>query len=78
MGNPLRIAVLECDEPAPAAKAKYGGYGGLLETRLKAGAKLLDHISPENLVVTKWDVVKAREYPKLEDVDAVIISGSRK
>lgn len=78
MGNPLRIAVLECDEAAPELKAKYGGYGGLFETRLNAGAKLLSHISQEDLVVSKWDVVKAREYPKIEDIDAVLLTGSRK
>ncbi|KAK2759448.1 hypothetical protein FQN54_002926 [Arachnomyces sp. PD_36] len=75
MGTPLRIAVFECGKAAPGVKAKYGGYGGLFESHLMAAAKLSNNLAKEDLVVTKWDV-KAREYPKLEDIDAVLMSGS--
>ncbi|WEW57711.1 hypothetical protein PRK78_003178 [Emydomyces testavorans] len=82
MRPPLRIAVLECDEPLTNTKAKYGGYGGVLEALLRAAATSLDDrdkIDPESgLQISKWDIVnKSDTYPKLNDIDAVLITGAR-
>jgi GMP synthase-like glutamine amidotransferase len=77
---PLRIAILECDTPLAGTRAKYGGYGGLFKALLTAGADALNdpNLSSEHgLSLTNWDVVKAQEYPPLEDIDAILISGSR-
>lgn len=82
MRAPLRIAVLECDTPLPGTNARYHGYGGVFISLLKASAKALnqpDRLDPETgLEVTKWDIVNGDQYPKLEDVDAVLLTGSSK
>lgn len=78
---PLRIAVLECDEPIGRTFEKYGGYGNLFKELLENGVKRVkevDGMEVPELDVTKYDVVKHEVYPKLEDVDAVLLTGSRK
>ncbi|KAL1973660.1 hypothetical protein VTN31DRAFT_6295 [Thermomyces dupontii] len=84
MRPPLRIAVLECDTPLPNTHAKYGGYGGVFESLLRESAKkLADDNEPyqldpdRDLQISKWDVVNDDKYPKLEDIDAILISGSK-
>ncbi|PLB47196.1 class I glutamine amidotransferase-like protein [Aspergillus steynii IBT 23096] len=78
---PLRIAVLECDTPVDKINAKYDGYWGVFSSLLRASAKALDQpdrLNPETgLDITRWDVVTAQEYPKLEDVDALLLTGSK-
>ncbi|KAH8596106.1 class I glutamine amidotransferase-like protein [Bisporella sp. PMI_857] len=77
---PLRIAILECDTPQPQTNAKYGGYGGVFTALLKAGADLLGHpglTSSAGLQISSYDVVTKQEYPNLEDVDGILISGSK-
>lgn len=79
MRGPLRIAVLECDTPAPRTQAKYGGYAGVFTDLLEAGAKLLAEERGEGKVgleITKWDVVNEERYPNLEDVNGVLMTGS--
>lgn len=79
MHTPLRIAVLECDTPANNTNAKYGGYRGVFESLLKSSAKALgqsERLSPDDLQISGWDVVNEQEYPKLEDIDAVLLTGS--
>lgn len=80
MKAPLRIAVLECDTPLTQTKAKYGGYGGVFEVLLQAGAKALNQpelVQPESgLEITKWDIVNGDQYPNLDDVDGILITGS--
>lgn len=78
MRPPLRIAILECDEPIGRTKEKYGGYGNLFKELLENGAKELGGKEEPELDVTKWDVVNTEHYPKLEDCDAVLLSGSRR
>jgi len=78
---PLRIAILECDTPLNRTRAKYGGYGGVFKALLEAGADALnqpDRISSKKgLEITKWDVEKTESYPALEDIDAILITGSK-
>ena len=77
---PLRIAVLECDTPPAATNSKYGGYRGLFASLLKESARALgqpERLNPEtDLEITGWDVVNGEEYPRLEDVDAILLTGS--
>ncbi|KAJ5123123.1 hypothetical protein N7448_009220 [Penicillium atrosanguineum] len=82
MQPPLRIAVLECDTPLPAVNARYNneGYYGVFKTLLKSSADNLGNsrLDPDTgLQITKWDVIDAQEYPRLEDVDAVLLTGSK-
>ena len=79
MQPPLRIAVLECDEPIGHTKEKYGGYGNLFKELLENGVRrypdLYTEKAPE-LEVSKFDVVNTEHYPRLEDVDAILLTGS--
>jgi hypothetical protein len=77
---PLRIAILECDTPLDKTYATYGSYGGVFTALLNAGADALNHpglSSKEGLSISCYDVVNAQEYPSLDDIDGVLITGSR-
>ena len=77
----LRIALLECDVPIGKTKEKYGTYGNLFQVLLEASAKYLEKHDSEDvpeLQFSKYDVVEAQEYPSLDDIDAVLLTGSRK
>lgn len=79
MKQPLRIAVLECDEPIGRTKEKYGGYGNVFKALLDAGANDIverDGVNRPELDITKYDVVNTEMYPKLEDIDAILLTGS--
>lgn len=75
MQQSLRIAVLECDTPIGRTFEKYGSYGNLFKELLQTGAGKLSE-KPQ-LDITKFDVVNTEHYPRLEDVDAILLSGSR-
>jgi hypothetical protein len=76
MKTPLRIAVLECDTPLPNIIEKYGRYGRIFTTLLETAAEGLGLSPEQDLEISAFDVVDKQEYPDLEDVDAVLISGS--
>lgn len=76
MKTPLRIAILECDTPLPDIIAKYGRYGRIFSTLLESAADGLGLSPKKDLVLSGFDVVDKQEYPNLEDIDAVLISGS--
>lgn len=80
MRLPLRIAILECDTPLENTNRRYHGYGGVFRALLTTSAKALnqpDKLDPEaGLDITTWDVVNDDKYPKLEDIDAVLLTGS--
>lgn len=81
MKPPLRIAVLECDTPQPKTRNKYGGYGGVFKSLLEASADALGQpdviSSKKGMEISKFDVVNGETYPNLEDIDAVLLTGSR-
>ena len=77
----IHIAVLECDEPVGETKRKYGGFGNIFQELLEAGASRLTGSGSHRGVQLKfssYDVVNQQEYPDLESVDAVLLSGSSK
>lgn len=78
MKPPIRLAILECDTPLEKTKAKFHGYGGVFEALLGAGAMALGR-EPSNLLqISKWHVeTEPDRYPDLQDIDAVLITGSR-
>lgn len=80
MRPPLRIAVLECDTPVEKVDQKYKGYRGVFAALLHASAQALgqpDRLDPTSgLVISGWDVVSKQEYPNLEDVDVLLLTGS--
>ncbi|POR36983.1 Putative glutamine amidotransferase-like protein [Tolypocladium paradoxum] len=78
--RPLRLAILECDTPQPQTRALYRDYTGVFAALLGAAARTLD--PPADLAalasVTGYDVVnELHTYPALDDVDAVLLTGSR-
>ncbi|KAK5006104.1 hypothetical protein LTR28_006896 [Elasticomyces elasticus] len=84
MHPPLRIAILECDTPLDRTRAKYGGYGGVFEELLDKGA---DQLNMPDVIrsgkgggmdITKWDVEKDETYPNIDDIDAILITGSKR
>jgi len=82
MKPPIRLAILECDTPLTNTKIRYGGYGGVFEALLRAGARGLDHpgFDPASgLQISRHQIEKDHPdpYPNLEDVDAILITGSR-
>lgn len=83
--TPIRIAVLEADQ----AYTNYGGYTGLYTRLLHKGADSLGWPPQDKLQISKWDIIRGGvelsdqeaekiEYPQLENIDAIIISGSSK
>ncbi|KAI9709600.1 MAG: hypothetical protein M1828_002408 [Chrysothrix sp. TS-e1954] len=80
MKPPLRIAILECDTPLDQTREKYGGYGGVFKALLHAGANALgdERVSAEGgLDISTWDVVNKQDYPDHDEIDAILITGSR-
>jgi hypothetical protein len=76
MKTPLRIAILECDTPPPEVVDRYGRYGRIFTTLLETAAEAVGLSPKDDLKLSAFDVVTAQEYPNLEDIDAVLISGS--
>lgn len=77
MRPPLRIAVLECDTPVDKVKAKFGTYGDIFKLLLGASASTLEGLNAQSdLEITKWDIVNGTDYPNLEDIDAILLTGS--
>ncbi|KAK2737431.1 hypothetical protein FQN57_007521 [Myotisia sp. PD_48] len=82
MRHPIRLAILECDVPLSGTQTKYGGYGGVFEALLQASAKGLNQphiVDPETgLDIKKFNIqANPDDYPKLEDIDAILITGAR-
>ncbi|RDW58851.1 class I glutamine amidotransferase-like protein [Coleophoma cylindrospora] len=80
MRSPLRIAVLSCDEAVGEIKKEYGSCGNFYKRFLEAGVLKLEEsglYERLDLEVSSYDVVDKQEYPDLENIDAVFLSGSR-
>lgn len=80
MRPPLRIAILECDIVIDQVKARYEGYTGVFTELFRASAKALgqpERLDPETgLDISRWHVVDSDEYPNLDEVDALVLTGS--
>ncbi|KAF2671767.1 class I glutamine amidotransferase-like protein [Microthyrium microscopicum] len=80
MKVPLRIAILECDTPLPGTKAKFGGYGGVFKQLLERAADALGHpglSAKEGLELSYWPITTELFYPNLDDIDAILLTGSK-
>lgn len=76
MKTPLRIAILQCDQPPPEVVELYGAYDRIFTTLLEKAAEGLGLDAKKDLELSAFEVVTKQEYPDLESVDAVLISGS--
>jgi len=82
MRPPIRLAILEADTPLDQTRVQYGGYGGVFKALLRAGAEDIgdpDIIDSESgLEISMWHVENEPDkYPKIEEIDAILITGSR-
>lgn len=76
MAPSVRLAILECDTPLTKTREKYGGYGGVFTALMYAGADAMD-TPHSDLEISSWDIVNHMDkYPSLDDVDAILITGS--
>jgi len=76
MGAPLRLAVLEADTPLPAIDTRYHGYHGVFKHLFERAASPAPLESV--LSLSRHHVVDdVSTYPSLEDVDAILITGSK-
>lgn len=76
MKTPLRIAILQCDTPPADVVAEYGKYDRIFTTLLETAAEAMGLSPKQDLELSAFDVVTAQEYPDVENIDAVLISGS--
>lgn len=80
MRPPLRIAILECDVVIDPVKARYEGYTAVFTELLRKSAIALgqpERLDPETgLNISRWHVVDSDKYPNLDEVDAIVMTGS--
>jgi len=80
MRSSIRIAVLETDQVMDQIAEKHGQYTQIFTTLLESGAESLNdpgtNITKDDLKITGYEVVTAQKYPHLEDIDAILITGS--
>lgn len=75
--QPLRLAILETDTPQPKTHDKFGGYSGVFTALLAASAGGLDALR-SRVSITAHDVVHdPQSYPDLDNVDALLLTGSK-
>ena len=79
MHPPIRIATLGCDTPLPITRTTYPGYGDIFEALIRAGArsaKLTD--ADSGLIFSHYQIQEhPDDYPDPDDIDAILITGSR-
>ncbi|KAE8366758.1 Aldehyde/histidinol dehydrogenase [Aspergillus caelatus] len=72
----IRVAILETDTPIDPVLERYGTYGVIFNRWLNTGLQSLGATDTE-IQTTNWDVVNKSEYPKPEDFDALLLTGSK-
>ncbi|PIG85353.1 GMP synthase [Aspergillus arachidicola] len=72
----IRVAILETDTPIDPVLNRYGTYGAIFNRWLNTGLHGLGFTDTE-IQTTNWDVVNKSEYPKPEDFDALLLTGSK-
>jgi hypothetical protein len=79
MKLPLRIAILECDRPLDKTQEQYGTYGGVFRQLMERAADALNHPgldSKNGLEISYWAIEKDNEFPNVQDIDAIMLTGS--
>ncbi|SPN99694.1 related to P.aeruginosa anthranilate synthase component II [Cephalotrichum gorgonifer] len=73
---PIRLAILEADVLAPTTAARYSNYTGLF-TSLLTSALAPSALAPRFAIARHHIFKDTSAYPALEDVDAVLVTGSK-
>ena len=71
----MHIAIIDCDPLIEPIRKRYGDYGGVVTAFLHAGAELIG-LPFDELHLTVWSAEEHQKYPALEEIDAILISGS--
>lgn len=79
---PTRLAILEADVPLPSVVERLGRFDTIFTSMFDAACKSLNppQTLDSQLTVTTHDVVSGNPttaYPDPEDIDAVLVTGSR-
>ena len=64
----------------PLTAQKYGSYAGCFKKLLGASAQSLKDEFPgieSGIKLTACDVIQEEQFPNLDDIDAIMITGSR-
>ncbi len=91
--RPIRIAILEADTPLTQTCREYGSYGGVFTSLLHKAADASrvpldileltgwDVVNDQDGAVVnmggKYNGNRIRGYPLMENIDAILITGSR-
>lgn len=78
--GPLRLAILEADIPQPGTVARVGNYTAVFTDlfRRACAASEPPKTLTDELTISGHDIVNDLDaYPSLDDIDAVLISGSK-
>ncbi|KAI5294291.1 hypothetical protein KEM52_004324 [Ascosphaera acerosa] len=82
----VRLAILECDTPVPPVLERVGTYGDVFKALLRTAATAIQDeatIAGKPAPSIDWQfsvfdvVAEPQTYPDLDDVDAVLITGSK-
>lgn len=78
MRQRTRLAILECDTPLPETGKQYGGYGDVFKALLNASAKAEGFGGVDEILGISMHQIEADpdDYPELNDVDALLLTGS--
>lgn len=72
----VHVAVLECGSASSDIMKLYGGWTGIFTKHLSEAFD--EFVEQPRAVITKYDVlVDMNRYPDPEEIDAVMITGSR-
>ncbi|KAF7555159.1 hypothetical protein G7Z17_g2380 [Cylindrodendrum hubeiense] len=71
MTSVFRLAILETDKTPSSISDTQGSYGDIVERLVRRGFEQAEGPVPE-LQITKWDVVKAQSYPRLDEIDGIL------
>ena len=74
----LRLAILECDTPLPETSKRYGGYGGVFKALLNSGAQDQGCEKLEDVLDVSIHHIESNtdDYPDLEEIDSLLLTGS--
>jgi GMP synthase-like glutamine amidotransferase len=76
----MKVVIFETDAPLPIARAKHGSYGDMFKALLQRAPSFATAGSVEYVqlhIHADMPDGGMRDFPPLEDVDAILITGSR-
>ena len=78
----IHVAILVCDTPIKPVLRKYGDYFAMFRDLLRQGFNDLDLSEKEfneiKVEFSEHQMVETNRFPYLENIDAVVITGSSK